>query len=114
MKTSKAVPRKDENKGDVIIFEGENKKLKEHLVSELPYPFTTVKDFEASIRAPLGRTFVPENAHRRLIQPSVVIKSGQVIKPMTEDVLLKMQPTVKQRIDKQKKNNMKSNKKKHG
>lgn len=112
LKFPKDAPRKDENKGDVIIFEGENQKLKEHLVSELPYPFTTVKDFEASIRAPLGRTFVPENAHRRLIQPSVVTKSGQLIEPMTEEMLLEKQPMVKRRIDKQKKGSMKNNKRK--
>ncbi|XP_014471605.1 PREDICTED: U3 small nucleolar RNA-associated protein 14 homolog A [Dinoponera quadriceps] len=111
-KFPKDTPRKDENKGDVIIFESENKKLKEHLISELPYPFTTVGDFEASMRAPLGRTFVPENAHRRLIQPSVVTKSGQVIEPMTEDMLVQKQPAVKRRIDKQKKNSMKNEKKK--
>lgn len=83
--------RKDENKGDVIIFEENNKKLKEHLVNDLPYPFTTVKDFEASIRAPLGRTFIPENAHSRLIQPTVNTKLGQVIEPMSENILLKKQ-----------------------
>ncbi|EFN89503.1 U3 small nucleolar RNA-associated protein 14 homolog A [Harpegnathos saltator] len=110
VKFPKDAPRKDENKGDVIIFEGANQKLKEHLVSELPYPFTTVQDFEASIRAPLGRSFVPENAHRRLIQPSVVTKSGQVIEPMTEDVLVEKQPSVKRRIDKQKKKSMKNKK----
>lgn len=111
-KLPKEAPRKDENKGDVIIFEGQNRKLKEHLVNELPYPFTTVKDFEASIRAPVGRTFVPENAHRRLIQPSIVTKPGQVIEPMAENVLVQKQPAVKRRIDKQKKNSMKDNKKK--
>lgn len=110
----KDAPRKDENKGDVIIFEGSNEKLKEHLVSELPYPFTSVKDFEASIRAPVGRTFVPENAHKRLIQPAVNTKIGKVIKPMTEDVLVK-QPTLKRRLDKNRgnaANNKKNNKKK--
>ncbi|RLU20123.1 hypothetical protein DMN91_006729 [Ooceraea biroi] len=88
-------PRKDENKGKLIIFEDTNKKLKEHLVSELPYPFTTVNDYEATLRAPVSRTFVPENAHRRLIQPAVETKIGQVIEPMDEDVLVKKQPMVK-------------------
>lgn len=112
LKFPKDAPRKDENKGDVIIFEGDNEKLKEHLVNELPYPFTSVQDFEASIRAPLGRTFVPENAHMRLVQPAVYTRLGQVIEPMTEDVLVKKQPTLKRRKPQKTTNNI--NKKENG
>lgn len=91
----KCAPRKPENQGKVIIFEQQNEKLRKHLVKELPYPFTRVKDFEASIRAPISRTFVPMNAHMRLIQPAVKTKLGQVIEPMDENELVKKQPTVK-------------------
>lgn len=112
LKFPKDAPRKDENKGNVIIFEGNNEELKEHLVSELPYPFTSVKDFEASIRAPLGRTFIPENAHARLIEPAVNTKIGKVIKPITEDVLVKKQPTLKRRINNTSQNIAKKSKKK--
>ncbi|XP_015603966.1 U3 small nucleolar RNA-associated protein 14 homolog A [Cephus cinctus] len=93
LKFPKDVPRKDENKGDVIILEEKDPKIKEHQVSEVPFPFTSVKDFEASIRAPIGRTFVPENAHKRLIRPAVVTKMGQVIEPMDEDALIKTNTT---------------------
>lgn len=85
----KEKPRKPENQGKVIVFEHENEKLKKHLVRELPYPFTRVKDFEATIRAPISRTFVPMNAHMRLIQPAVKTKLGQVIEPMDESELVK-------------------------
>lgn len=91
----KVAPRKPENQGKVIVFEHENEKLRKHLVKELPYPFTRVKDFEASIRAPISRTFVPMNAHLRLIQPAVKTKLGQVIKPMDENELVKKKPMVK-------------------
>lgn len=91
----KVVRRKPENQGRVIVFEHENEKLKKHLVKELPYPFTRVKDFEAIIRAPVSRTFVPMNAHLRLIQPAVKTKLGQVIEPMDENELVKKQPVVK-------------------
>ncbi|XP_076247474.1 U3 small nucleolar RNA-associated protein 14 homolog A [Calliopsis andreniformis] len=87
LKFPKDIPRKDENKGDVIIFEGD-KKIKEHQVTDLPYPFTSVKDYEASIRMPIGRNFVPENAHIKLIEPAVKTKIGTIIEPMTEDVLV--------------------------
>ena len=58
-------------------------------VSELPFPFSSVKDFEASIRSPVGRTYVPENIHRKLTAPQVVTKMGTIIEPMDEDILLK-------------------------
>ncbi|KAG5312787.1 UT14A protein, partial [Acromyrmex insinuator] len=114
----KQMPRKPENQGDVIIFEHENEKLKKHLVKELPYPFTRVKDFEATIRAPISRTFVPMNAHVRLIQPAVKTKLGQVIEPMDENELVKKQPMVKKSLKRikmkndKKKNTVKNNNKK--
>ncbi|KAG5334863.1 UT14A protein, partial [Acromyrmex charruanus] len=114
----KQMPRKPENQGNVIIFEHENEKLKKHLVKELPYPFTRVKDFEATIRAPISRTFVPMNAHVRLIQPAVKTKLGQVIEPMDENELVKKQPMVKKSLKRikmkndKKKNTVKNNNKK--
>lgn len=84
----KDAPRRDENKGDIIIVEQNSAKLRKHLVSDLPYPFTSVKDYEASIRAPIGREFVTEQVHSKLIQPTVKTKLGQVIEPMDEDILI--------------------------
>lgn len=84
----KDAPRKDENKGDVIIIEDEDAKIREHQVNELPFPFSTVKDFEASIRAPIGRNFIPENDHKKLIEPSVQTAMGKIIEPMDENVLI--------------------------
>ncbi|XP_076661483.1 U3 small nucleolar RNA-associated protein 14 homolog A [Halictus rubicundus] len=88
VKFPKEIPRKDENKGDVIIFEDDKAKIKQHQVSELPYPFTSVKDYEASVRMPIGRNFVPEIAHKKLIEPIVKTSMGKIIEPMTEDILV--------------------------
>ncbi|KAJ4438646.1 hypothetical protein ANN_14593 [Periplaneta americana] len=88
IKFPKVAPRKDANKGSVIINEEKNDKVKVHQVNELPFPFTSVKDFEASIRAPIGNTWIPETAHRRLTKPSVVTKLGSVIQPMDEESLV--------------------------
>ncbi|XP_038222329.1 U3 small nucleolar RNA-associated protein 14 homolog A [Zerene cesonia] len=82
------IPRRDENKGDVIINEMQLPQLKAHKVSELPFPFTSVKDYEASIRAPIGNTFIPETAHQKLIKPSVITKAGTIIEPMDEEQLM--------------------------
>lgn len=88
IKAPPKVPRRDENKGDIIIKEYKNPKLTSHKVTEVPFPFTSVKEYEASIRAPLGNTFVSEKAHRKLIKPSVITKAGAIIDPMDEEELL--------------------------
>lgn len=80
--------RRDENKGDIIIKEYKDPKLAVHKVTDLPFPFKTVKDYEASLRAPLGNTFITEKAYKKLIQPNVLTKAGTVIQPMDEDELL--------------------------
>ncbi|OAD57563.1 U3 small nucleolar RNA-associated protein 14 like protein A, partial [Eufriesea mexicana] len=89
LKVPKDLPRKDENKGDVIIFEEDNPKIREHQVNEVPYPFSSVKDYESSIRMPIGRNFIPENAHRKLIEPNIKTCMGKIIEPMNEDILVK-------------------------
>ncbi|CAB3234206.1 unnamed protein product [Arctia plantaginis] len=82
------MPRRDENKGDIIIKEYKDPKLVSHKVQDVPFPFESVKDYEASIRAPLGNTFIPEKAHKKLIRPSIITKAGTIIEPMDEEELL--------------------------
>ncbi|KAG5885636.1 hypothetical protein JTB14_012066 [Gonioctena quinquepunctata] len=81
------MPRKDDNKGSLIINEKAQSKIKPLLVSELPFPFKTVKDFEASIRAPIGSTFVTETAFRKHIEPAVTTKLGAIIEPLDRSIL---------------------------
>ncbi|XP_050682219.1 U3 small nucleolar RNA-associated protein 14 homolog A [Leptidea sinapis] len=87
-KPAPKIPRRDENKGDIIINEMKMTQLANHKVSELPFPFTSVSDFEASIRLPIGNTFIPETAHKKLIRPNVITKAGTIIEPMDEEQLL--------------------------
>lgn len=88
---SKDTIRKDENKGNVVINEENSSTIRKHQVSELPFPFTNVKDYEASMRAPVGRNFVPEKTHSKLIVPSFRTKMGKIIEPMDEDSLQNIQ-----------------------
>lgn len=81
--------RKPENKGNVIIIENADEKLKKHRVAELPFPFTCIADYEQSIRLPLGQDFVPATAHKVLVRPAVTTRKGAIIKPMTENMLIK-------------------------
>ncbi|KAM3965657.1 LOW QUALITY PROTEIN: U3 small nucleolar RNA-associated protein 14 homolog A-like [Aphomia sociella] len=88
LKAPPKMPRRDDNKGDVIIKEFKNPKLTAHKVTDVPFPFESVKEYEASIRAPIGNTFIPEKAHKRLIRPAVITNAGSIIEPMTEEELL--------------------------
>ncbi|XP_039286623.1 U3 small nucleolar RNA-associated protein 14 homolog A [Nilaparvata lugens] len=83
------LPRRDENKGNVVINEDNDAPVKPLLVSDVPFPFTCVKDFEASIRAPIGSTFLPQKAFRKLTAPAVTTKMGTIIEPMSGDNVIK-------------------------
>lgn len=96
-------PRKDQNKEDVIINEEANPKLKDHLVKDLPRPFTAVSDFEANVRAPIGRDWIPETAHRKLIEKPVETKLGTVIEPMNTHHIYTMDKEMKSAFKKKQK-----------
>ena len=51
-------------------------------VSDLPFPFSNVKQFESSIRQPIGKTWNPETAFKDLVKPKVVTRLGTVINPI--------------------------------
>lgn len=81
--------RRDENKGNLILNLDEDEKIRAHKVSTVPFPFTSVSDFEASIRAPVGDTFLPRTAFLKMIQPKVKTKMGEIIPPMDKSQLVK-------------------------
>ncbi|KAK0173193.1 hypothetical protein PV328_006429 [Microctonus aethiopoides] len=104
LKFPKSLPRNDENKGNVILIQ-DDLAIKKHQVNDVPYPFSSVSDFETSIRAPIGRNFIPENAHKRLTEPAVITKMGKVIEPMDEDVLVeKKKIKINEKLSRQSKN----------
>lgn len=90
-KLAKKIPE-IKKKDRVIISDVTNEKIKKHLISSVPFPFKSVEDFEASMRLPIGRDFVPESAHRQLVMPSIVTKAGTIIEPMSEDILVTKAP----------------------
>jgi len=90
--TIKAPPvhkRKDENTGHLILNTDKDEKLRTHQVNNVPFPFTSVSDFEASIRAPVGATFIPRTAHLKMVKPRVKTKAGEVIEPMDREQLVR-------------------------
>lgn len=92
--------RRDDNKDNLYLNEASSKKAREHKVSSLPFPFRSLADYEASIRAPIGRNFVPETAFRMLTRPSVITRKGQVIEPMNESELVRPDRRLRHIVDK--------------
>lgn len=72
-----------------LILADDTRGIKEHRVSQVPFPFKSVSDFESSIRAPLGDTFVPQTVFKKNIKPKVVTKLGVPIAPIDKEELLK-------------------------
>lgn len=99
-------------KDRVIINTKMNEKLKKHLVSAVPFPFKTIKDYQASLRFPIGRDFVPASAHNKLTESSVTTRAGTIIEPMTEDVLVNNQEQIKRKNKKNKHHMKNKNRKK--
>jgi len=89
IKAPPAPKRNDENKGHLILNTDKDVKIKAHQVSNVPFPFTSVSDWEASIRAPVGAAFLPPSAFKKMIQPKVKTQMGAVIEPMDKTQLVK-------------------------
>lgn len=91
--------RRDENKNNVYINENASKHLRNHLTSDVPFPFTSLKDYENSIRAPVGRNFVTETSFRLLTRPAVITRKGQIIEPMDRSELVKRPRKLRNPVD---------------
>ena len=52
--------------------------------------FDFVMFLQASIRAPVGATFVPRTAHLKLIKPRIKTRAGEVIEPMSRYIIKEM------------------------
>jgi len=90
VKAPPAKARRDDNRGHLIVNESaEMASVRKHQVRQVPFPFTSVADFEASVRAPIGETFVPRTAAKKLMRPKVTTKIGSIIEPMDESELVK-------------------------
>lgn len=99
--TEKA-PKKAPSKFDKqnVIYDEKadlHQNIRNRMVSVLPFPFLNVSDWEASIRGPVGRAFVPESVHRELIKPSLKTNVGSVIKPMDKSALIE-RPEVQEAV----------------
>ena len=55
----------------------------------MPFPFSSVHQFESSVRQPIGKTWNPETAYHQLIKPKIVTRLGTIIEPISKEATFK-------------------------
>lgn len=53
-------------------------------MSELPFPYKNIYQFENTVRHPIGKTWNPETAFRKMIEPKVSTQLGTIIDPINK------------------------------
>ncbi|KAI1729747.1 utp14 protein [Ditylenchus destructor] len=83
--TKRAKKRKDDTRPGVIIREQIASTVADLQPRDVPFPFTSVQDFETFIQQPLGRDWNTPMGQAKLIQPHVVTKAGRIIRPIDKN-----------------------------
>jgi U3 small nucleolar RNA-associated protein 14 len=68
-----AAGRADAKLTHVIINEKKDKKSFKYLVPKLPWPYTSVEQYEKEMRAPVGTEWNTSQAHSQMIRPAVCL-----------------------------------------
>ncbi|TRM67447.1 Utp14 protein-domain-containing protein [Schizophyllum amplum] len=74
--------RADAGKKHLIVSERKDKKAAKYVVRDLPYPYTSVAQYERSMERPLGAEWNTRVGFQRGTLPKVVKKMGTVIDPL--------------------------------
>ncbi|KAL7422121.1 hypothetical protein Q5752_002764 [Cryptotrichosporon argae] len=74
--------RADAGKANVIVSERRDKKAAQFLAKDLPYPYTSVAQYEKSFDAPVGAEWNSRAGFQRGTVPRVVKKPGAIIEPV--------------------------------
>lgn len=77
-----AEERKDAGRANVIITEKKDKKAARFLPTDLPYPYTSVAQYEAAMAANIGSEFNSRAAFQRGTLPRVTKKPGAIVEPI--------------------------------
>jgi hypothetical protein len=72
-----AAARKDAGKANVIINEKKDKKAAKYMLKDLPYPYTSAAQYEASFTTPVGADWNAIATHQRATMPRVTKKVGR-------------------------------------
>ncbi|WWC85210.1 uncharacterized protein L201_000069 [Kwoniella dendrophila CBS 6074] len=74
--------RKDFTRSNVIINEKKDKKASKHLLTDLPYPYTSKEQYERSFNNPVGSEWNSRSGFQKGTLPRIVKKPGAIIEPV--------------------------------
>ncbi|KAK6986488.1 U3 small nucleolar RNA-associated protein 14 B-like isoform X2 [Biomphalaria glabrata] len=69
----------------VWINPNKDQGIRKLLPKSVPFPFSSVRQYELSVSQPVSRGLVPETATKLLTKPEVVTKLGHIIKPLNKE-----------------------------
>mmetsp|Transcript_1307 Transcript_1307/g.1650 ORF Transcript_1307/g.1650 Transcript_1307/m.1650 type:complete len:103 (+) Transcript_1307:2271-2579(+) len=70
-------------KGVILNTEERDKKFAlKYWVKDLPHPYTSVEQYERAMANKVGKEWNSLQTHKRQIQPEVLTKVGEIIKPL--------------------------------
>uniref|UniRef100_A0A0R3PLU5 U3 small nucleolar RNA-associated protein 14 A n=1 Tax=Angiostrongylus costaricensis TaxID=334426 RepID=A0A0R3PLU5_ANGCS len=76
--------RNDQGKPGVIIKELEEPSISRLQPTELPFPYTSVVDFETMVSQPIGKDWNTIGTTHELCKPAVVTQGGRPIRPINK------------------------------
>jgi len=74
--------RRDAKLSHVVLSERVDKHALKYQVATLPYPFTSIEQYEKSLAAPIGTEWNTTRAFQEKVQPKVITKPGEIIQPL--------------------------------
>ncbi|GAA97707.1 uncharacterized protein L969DRAFT_26806 [Mixia osmundae IAM 14324] len=79
-----AEDRKDAKLKHVIISERTDKKANKYALKDLPYPYTSAAQLEHKLAQPLGPEWVTRTIQKQVTMPSVLVRPGVVVQPVSK------------------------------
>lgn len=73
--------RADAKLKHVILNEKVDAKAMKYQVTTLPYPFTSLEQYERSLATPVGREWNTTTSFQQNVKPKVITKAGEIIEP---------------------------------
>eukprot|EP00386_Alphamonas_edax_P007055 GDKI01023172.1.p1 GENE.GDKI01023172.1~~GDKI01023172.1.p1 ORF type:complete len:736 (-),score=285.30 GDKI01023172.1:735-2942(-) len=70
-------------KKKAVLLSGKlDRKAAKYYIQDLPFPFKTAEQYEATLQHPLGAEWNTAAAHNRMVQPKINVRIGAVIPPL--------------------------------
>ncbi|KAJ2773390.1 hypothetical protein IWQ57_001319, partial [Coemansia nantahalensis] len=75
--------RQDAKLGSVIINQRQPKAANKYYASNVPFPFVSSKQYEATMQVPMGKEWNTAKAHSSFVKPRIMTRAGQIIDPLS-------------------------------